>query len=383
MPFGVYKRAGSPYWWIWYGTGKERKMESSKKRHDNPLGWKQAFDLGRLKSGGQYQGGTDDKAAYFDAWVEDWLRTLFPETKQTRSLNITLMHWRFIRAYLGGRNIHAPSGVSYAIAMDYFAWRQKNRRHMNRPKVQTAVIEMKLLRRVMAEAKRRHFIPENPLADLTLRKPAHKEKPEITREEEVTIRHVLTGREGHLPWRERWMTVSFLLGIRHGWRIAETSFPLSRINFENWDVLVHSKGDKWRTVPLHPELRPIFAQLKADDVATSCTFPDNSPQAASRQWSMFFRGCERDNIKGLFPHLCHHCCRVSVISRLARSGVPERVVMEFVGHWSVTSHRIYSRVAHGDLARCILPDGSATALPPSPSPEIAATDAAMHESLTG
>jgi integrase len=252
---------------------------------------------------------------------------------------------------------------------------------MDRPKVQTAIVELKLLRRVMAEAVRRGFVDKNPLADLHLKKPKHKEKPEISTEEEAAIRAALATMEGHLPVTQRWMTVSFLFGIRHGWRIAETSFPLKRVDFTAWEVLVHSKGDKWRTVPVHPELRPILTALREAGAKLSCVFPDGGrPEDGSRHWSMMLRGCERDNIKGILPHLCHHCCRVSVISRLARAGVPERLVMEFVGHWSVTSHRIYSRVAHGDLARCIFPDGPASVALPNPLPGTVASDEATRES---
>ncbi len=39
------------------------------------------------------------------------------------------------------------------------------------------------LRRVMAEAVRRGFVDKNPLTDLRLVKPKHKEKPEITADE--------------------------------------------------------------------------------------------------------------------------------------------------------------------------------------------------------
>ena len=367
--FGVYKRKGSPFYWVWYGSGAGRKMESSRKRKDDPLGWKQAYDYARMKGGGG-GGKTSTKSAHWDAWVEDWIDTILPVANHSKQT--ALIGWRFLRAYLGSVDALEPADVTYGTAMGYFAWRKNNRRQKDRPKIHTARREVVMLKRIMEEARKRGFVATNPLLELKL--PAHKpkEKPEISAEEEAIIRKHLAGKEGHLPITERWMTISFLFGIRQGWRIAETSFPLSRVNWETWEVLVHSKGDRWRTVPVHPELRPILLELRAAGAKLSCVFPRNSPMAASVAWSLMLRGVERDNIKGLLPHLCHHCCRVTAVSRLARAGVPERLVMEFVGHWSITSHRIYSRVAHGDLARCILPDAPSSGSPQSPAPEIAA-----------
>jgi integrase len=183
----------------------------------------------------------------------------------------------------------------------------------------------------------------------------------------------LQKREGALPLTERWMTISFEIAIRHGWRIAETSFPLSRIDFRTWKVMVHQKGDRWRTVPLHPELRPMFTELKRLGARQSCVFPRGSPQRASYHWSMMLVGCERDGVAGLLPHLCFHCCRVTVISRMARAGVAERLIMEWVGHASTAVHRIYQRVRSDDLEKCILPSGSSIVLPPSGAPQTGAS----------
>jgi integrase len=357
MACGVYKRASSPYWWIWYGTGKERKMESSGKRLIDPLGWKHAHDLARTKAGSGAAPASTKKGD-FDVWVEGYIKTFFPDPAQARSLRVELVHWRFLRGFLGSVNILNPSGLSYAIAQDYLTWRQRNGRS-GRVRIHAAAKEISLLRRLMGEAVKRGFIAASPIAGMKVKTPRHREKPEISVEEEAIIRNALLAREGLLPVTERWKTISFLFGIRHGWRIAETSFPLSRVNFDKWEVLVRSKGDRWRTVPLHPEVRPVLTELKAAKATLSCAFPSGKPDRASYLWTVFLK-----EIK--LPHLSHHCCRVSVVSRLARAGVSERLVMEFVGHWSTTSHRIYSRVAHGDLARCISLDDPPSASSPNP-----------------
>lgn len=369
MNYGVYARPNSPFWWIYYYTGpKNRVQESSKKPRADPLGWKHAHDLAKAKAG-EFAAleSVGSKGGLWDVWVEDWLLSRLPNDNQLKSRRTVLQHWRFIRAFLGSKGVDAPVGLTYGLAMEYFEWRKTNKRLPSRPKVQTAVTEMALLKRVMNEAVRRGFVPANPLSGMELVRPRHREKPEITPDEEAVIRRALAAREGHLPLTERWMTISFEISIRHGWRMAETSFPLSRIDFDAWKVLVHQKGDRWRTVPVHPELRPMFTELKRLGATLSCVWPKNNVQRAAYAWSLLLRGCERDNVKGLLPHLCFHCCRVTVISRMARAGVAERLVMEWVGHASTAVHRIYQRVRTDDLDRCILPSGASIDLGPPPS----------------
>lgn len=358
MNYGVFPRNGSPFWWIYFYTApKKRVQQSSKKRRDDPLGWKQAYDMAK---GNARDLGALGRAgnALWDTWVDDWISSKMPNASQARSRSTCLRHWHFIRAFLGSRGVDTPTGVSYNIAMEYFEWRKTNKRFPARPRMQTAVTEVALLRRVMHEAVRRGFAHQNPIAHMELVRPKHKEKPEMTTKEEAIIRAELGRREGALPITERWMTVAFEIAIRHGWRIAETSFPIERIDFKTWMVSVHQKGDRWRTVPLHTELRPLFAALRKAGAKMSCVFPEGSAQRASYHWSMMLLGCERDNVKGILPHLCFHCCRVTVISRMARAGIPERLIMEWVGHASTAVHRIYQRVRSDDLERCILPSGS-------------------------
>ncbi len=368
MNYGVFKRENSPFWWIYfYSAPKERVQQSSKKRRDDPLGWKQAYDLAKSKAR-DFEAVDRGGNALWDTWVEGWLESRLPNDHQKKSRKTTLQHWRFIRAFLGSKGVDTPAGVSYNIAMEYFAWRKQHKRLPGRPKVQTAVTEMAMLKRVMREAVNRGFAHRNPLDQMELIRPKPREKPEISPDEENIIRAAISQREGQLPLTERWMTISFEIAIRHGWRIAETAFPLKRIDFTTWRVLVHQKGDRWRTVPVHPELRPLFTELHRLGAKVSCVFPKNSVQRASYAWSMLLRGCARDKVVGILPHLCFHCCRVTVISRMARAGVSERLIMEWVGHASTAVHRIYQRVRSDDLEKCILPSGHAIALPPNAAP---------------
>ena len=71
----------------------------------------------------------------------------------------------------------------------------------------------------------------------------------------------------------------------------------------------------------------------------------------ARNWHRFFRRI------GL-PHLSFHCTRVTVITRLARAGVPEQQAMRFIGHATLEVHRIYQKLKPGDLSSARLPKPS-------------------------
>lgn len=49
-------------------------------------------------------------------------------------------------------------------------------------------------------------------------------------------------------------------------------------------------------------------------------------------------------------HLSFHCTRVTVVTRLARAGVPLAQAMAFVGHSSSLVHRLYTRLRPADLS---------------------------------
>jgi hypothetical protein len=68
-------------------------------------------------------------------------------------------------------------------------------------------------------------------------------------------------------------------------------------------------------------------------------------------------------------HLCFHCTRVTVITRLCRANVSESQAMRFVGHASETIHRVYQRLRAEDVSACVsalrIPSSESSDLPPS------------------
>ena|ERR1017187_4392231 len=99
------------------------------------------------------------------------------------------------------------------------------------------------------------------------------------------------------------------------------------------------KGNREFTTALVPTLRPLMERLKAAGRTVTCVVPKD----AGRIWHRFFKGI------GL-GYLCHHCCRVSVVTRLGRAGVSVQKACRLVGHASELVHRIYLRLRPEDVA---------------------------------
>ena len=104
----------------------------------------------------------------------------------------------------------------------------------------------------------------------------------------------------------------------------------------------------------HSNLIPLIERLKS----TGRTRTFDMPAQIGREWTRFFR-------KIGLGHLCFHCTRVSVVTRLCRAGVSQPQAMRFVGHASETIHRIYQRLRAEDVSACV----SALRIPLSENPD--------------
>jgi integrase len=166
-------------------------------------------------------------------------------------------------------------------------------------------------------------------------------------------------KEKDLPMPGRWMTTCFKIALHHGCRLSETSVPMSSIDFVRGTIRFVAKGKNGRakiyTNRIHPAIIGHLRALKDAGASVTCTLP----QMASKEWHTLLKGCEETK------HICFHSTRVTVITRLARAGVPVQQAMAYVGHASETIHRIYQRLRAEDLSSC----ATALAFPTvSPSP---------------
>lgn len=340
----VYLRSGRPVWYISYYCPKRlrRVHEATSFRVDNPQSHKRAIAAAAKHSAAAARAPRASRESW-TKWVEPYLDDRFRNSKRTLERYKTA--WAWILTYIEKHKLATPAAVSYEDLLGFLNWRTsgEDSRKVAR---NTALVETRVWGALLSEARRRGFIENNPADRLGLQRDPPKQKPEITDAELVRIRKGLEAWEGDLPLRDRWMSISFEIGIHQGCRLSETRVPLTKIDTAARTISFTAKGARGKknefTTALHPGLVPLIEELRSDGAEVTCDLPSGP----SRQWFKFFK-------EHRLSHLCFHCTRVTVITRLARAGVPMAQAMRFVGHSSESVHRIYQKLRADDLDPCL------------------------------
>ena len=265
-------------------------------------------------------------------WVPKFLKTQFGDSPAT--LRRYLEGWTALEVYLAEKKVLGPGDVTHQIAFDYPMWRTEVDPNVMRPcKWNTAIVELKVLSRIMSAAVQRRMVNANPCFRLGLSRRNTSIKPEITEKEQEIIEKALAG-------RPRWMRDCWNVAMCQGFRLSETNCPLDRIDLKLGTISVIGKGNKVHTAPLHPSVRKLVIEAQKSGRKTLLS---DLPGRASQHWKKFFRRC------GL-GHLTFHSTRVTVVTRLARSGASQAQTMAYVGHASETVHAVYLRLSAPDVA---------------------------------
>jgi site-specific recombinase XerD len=347
----LYKRDKSPFWWVKFKDETGTRRESTKYRIGNRSDRNKALDYKAQLAAKEPKSIHSAKRERFEDWVESYIALRYSGATLAR----VRLAWRRIHAFLKARSISDARQVTRKDCLDYMTARKST------AMVSTAVTEMRYFSAIMSEALRRGMRSDNPCHKLGVKAPKPEPKKEITDEEIAFIRREIerSGQNKELlaifrklkatdDWNpQQFLEGSFEIAIHQGCRLSETLIDLHRdVDLENEEISFHAKGDKFYTTSLHPDLKAIVAAWRTEGRRMSYRIPAMDPtewrKLASFYWSKFFHHI------GL-PHLSFHCTRVTVISRLHRTGVPESIAMKLVNHSSSVVHQIYKRTKKEQL----------------------------------
>jgi len=341
----VYQRARSPFWWIayWCPRRQKRVSEATPFRHDAPQSKRKALDRANELSREAFADKGGKGKDRWELWVPEFLSQRYPVATQKKTYDRMVGGWHQWQEFLRDRKIAVPRALTYQSVLDFVTWRsgQKKKSSGKIVSKNTALCDVRIMSVILREAMRREYAEGNPCDRIGINKDPPKEKQEMSDAEIDQIRTAL-------PTRPAWMQVCFEIAIHQGCRLHETSVPWDHIDFARDTITFDAKGRNGRphtfTTKLHPNLKPILARLKAGNPTSN--FTCEPPVMAAKEWHFFLKEI------GL-PHLTFHGTRVTVITRLARAGVPIQQAMAYVGHASTAIHQIYQKLKAADTGPAV------------------------------
>lgn len=193
------------------------------------------------------------------------------------------------------------------------------------------------------------IVPENPVASIHAPK-IGKYLPDSLSENEVeALLDAPQPSTSALEFRDKTLLeVLYATGLRVSELIALT---MDSINFNEATIRVIGKGNKERLVPLGEEslawVHRYLASARAEIVSnrpTNALFPSNRGKPMTRQnfWYVIKRYATR---AGISKHLSPHTLRHAFATHLLNHGADLRAVQMMLGHASLSTTQIYTRVA--------------------------------------
>jgi site-specific recombinase XerC len=151
-----------------------------------------------------------------------------------------------------------------------------------------------------------------------------------------------------------------LLPLFAGTRIAEIAaldVTDVRLSARKGELHLIGKGEKSRTVPVHPQLRAALAAWLAE--RPSCAGADSPALFLSGRGTRLTTDAIDDAIQAitkaaaLDDHVTSHVLRHTFGTELTRSGVDIVTVAELMGHASLETTRLYTRPSADDMQRAV------------------------------
>ena len=327
----LFKRDGSPYWWLCSTVGGKTQRVSTGVRHDNrrtpcPL----AVDI--LRKAEERQAAarfglkrTEDIP--LKQMVDDYCAFLATHSKHTqaqaRSVGYTFFEWASTQ---GLRVCSEIDGAKAAKWID-------ERRLVDQPS--TLKTKTKVMARMLDEMKRRGHIQfeENPFR-VTVRVPKT-EKKALTLPE---LRSLLDSKF-MVPWVNLVIHVSAYTGARLS---SVVGLRWEDINFAGKTIRFRVSKTGSYVVPIHPELeRYLLERAKFSGPVL--------PEEVLSSSDGYVSKTVANEMRKLMVNASAHTLRHTYVTFLERAGINKRDAMRLVGHTCEAVHDIYSHREAGEL----------------------------------
>jgi integrase len=323
----IHRKSRSPFWWITYldpRTGK-RVSRSSKIPTAQPNSRSKVREIANKLEQDAKDATSEavDGSTAWSAWVPAWVAAQYPVERTRKGSERLFLMWQ---DFAIARRLTVPAAVNLDHILEFARTLEADGMCGN--SVGTSLAR---LSRIFREAVKRGYCVSNPCTRHGHRRSEPKEKAEISSEQEATIRKLLES-------EPEWMAVSFAIAMKQGCRLTETRVPMDWVDEKRRVITFRGKGNRVFATALHPDLVPLMVSLRKRGLSHTCEMPKNP----SATWGHFF-------VKHGLKHLSFHCTRVTVITRLARAGVPVSKAMRYVGHSSELVHKIYQKLNPDDL----------------------------------
>ena len=152
-----------------------------------------------------------------------------------------------------------------------------------------------------------------------------------------------------------------LLPLYAGLRVSEIAALDTgdvRLSARKGELHAIGKGEKARTIPVHPKLREALTEWLAERGtwagadATSALFLSNRGRRVSTD-TIADTIAGITSAAGLDDHVTVHVARHTFGTELTRSGVDLVTVAELMGHASLETTRLYTRPSEADMQRAV------------------------------
>lgn len=342
----VYPKKGRRFYYLSYydpaRPDRYRIQEATPFRLDDPEGLRKAHALAAEKAKAVNVDGGGSKAEQWVSWVLAFLEHQYADSPLTLARYTGA--WKWVAAFLRECKVAVPRALTYKHGREYHQWRTAYKKNSGRMvSGNTALDDLKVLKLVMNEAVNRGYASSNPVLRVRIPKEKVRHARELTRAEVALIEARLPAFVAEKPKERTWMLAAYQIGRFQGCRLRETRLNLrTSVNLRDGVLTFLTKGRKkgdGETTMMHPRLRPLFEEM----IARGDVWTLDYGERPSILWRKFF---DSIGIKDAW----FHCLRSTVITEMARGGVPISQAMRFVLHADEEIHRAYQRLTAGDLS---------------------------------